>query len=258
MGGFGTLIGAGGGFILVPVLLLLYPDKSPETITSISLAVVFLNALSGSISYARMKLIDYKSGLMLASTVVPASIIGAVTTAYIPRRLFDIFFALLLILIALYISIRPQKASGSKGARKSYSIIRKITDVKGVVYNYSFNPAIGLTTGACVGFLSSLMGIGGGIIHVPILIHLLTFPVHLATATSLFMLAIMSFSATLVHFSNGLIAEGLSQIVAIGIGVIMGAPVGARISQHIKGRWIVRSLALALGLVGIRILLTAF
>lgn len=42
VGAFGTLIGAGGGFILVPVLLLMYPDKSPETITSISLAVVFL------------------------------------------------------------------------------------------------------------------------------------------------------------------------------------------------------------------------
>jgi len=48
VGAFGTMIGAGGGFILVPVLLLIYPDKSSETITSISLAVVFLNSLSGS------------------------------------------------------------------------------------------------------------------------------------------------------------------------------------------------------------------
>ena len=54
MGAFGTLIGAGGGFLLVPILLLLYPNDSVETITTISLAVVFLNALSGSIAYARL------------------------------------------------------------------------------------------------------------------------------------------------------------------------------------------------------------
>src|SRR5262249_48831249 len=52
---FGTLIGAGGGFLLVPLLLLLYPGDQPETITSISLAGVFFNAFSGSIAYARMK-----------------------------------------------------------------------------------------------------------------------------------------------------------------------------------------------------------
>ena len=63
VGAIGTVVGAGGGFLLVPALLLLYPSERPETITSISLAVVFFNALSGSIAYARMKRIDYKSGL---------------------------------------------------------------------------------------------------------------------------------------------------------------------------------------------------
>ncbi len=50
IGTFGTLIGAGGGFILMPLLLLMYPDMSPDVLTSISLAVVFLNASSGSIA----------------------------------------------------------------------------------------------------------------------------------------------------------------------------------------------------------------
>lgn len=53
IGGYGTLIVAGGGFVLVPLLLLLYPNESTETLTSISLAVVFFNALSGSVAYAR-------------------------------------------------------------------------------------------------------------------------------------------------------------------------------------------------------------
>jgi uncharacterized membrane protein YfcA len=54
-GTYGTLIGAGGGFILMPVLLLLHPQVGPENLTAMSLAVVFFNALSGSEAYAEME-----------------------------------------------------------------------------------------------------------------------------------------------------------------------------------------------------------
>ncbi len=254
VGIFGTIVGAGGGFILVPILLLLYPGKSPETITSITLAVVFLNALSGSSSYAKMKRIDYKSGLLLASTTVPASVFGALTTAYIPRRWFEVLFALLMIMIALYLFLRSNQGKKQPKNNQSYAFVRKIVDAEGTGYTYSFNLPLGLTTGAGIGYLSSFFGIGGGIIHVPTLIHLLNFPVHIATATSLFMLAIMSFSGTLVHLNSGLLADGIGQIVALGIGVIFGAPWGAKLSRRIHGNWIQRTLALALGFVGIRLL----
>ena len=72
-GGYGTLIGAGGGFVLLPVLLLLYPQESPEILTSISLAVVFFNALSGTEAYAIMKRVDYKSGLLFSMTGLPGA-----------------------------------------------------------------------------------------------------------------------------------------------------------------------------------------
>ena len=73
---YGTLIGASGGFVLVPLLLLLYPKESPEIITSISLAVVFFNAASGSVAYARMKRIDYKSGIIFSIATIPGAILG--------------------------------------------------------------------------------------------------------------------------------------------------------------------------------------
>ena len=65
VGTVGTMIGAGGGFLLVPVLLLMYPGVSPDNITAISLAVIFFNALSGTFAYSRMGRIDYRSGLLL-------------------------------------------------------------------------------------------------------------------------------------------------------------------------------------------------
>ena len=74
VGTYGTLIGAGGGFVLMPLLLLLYPYETPEKLTSISLAIVCLNALSGSGAYALMKRIDYKSGLIFAAATCTGSI----------------------------------------------------------------------------------------------------------------------------------------------------------------------------------------
>ena len=75
VGAYGTLIGAGGGFVLVPFLLILYPHETAETITAISLAVVFFNALSGSIAYARMRRIEYRSGLIFSAATIPGAIL---------------------------------------------------------------------------------------------------------------------------------------------------------------------------------------
>ena len=79
-GGYGTLIGAGGGFVLAPALLLLYPGEAPETITSISLASVFFNALSGTLAYAKSKRIDYKSGFIFSLADMPGAVLGALAT----------------------------------------------------------------------------------------------------------------------------------------------------------------------------------
>jgi uncharacterized membrane protein YfcA len=108
-----------------------------------------------------------------------------------------------------------------------------------------------------VGYLSSLFGIGGGIIHVPLLTSLLDFPVHVATATSHFILAIMALAGTLTHIATGTFAHGVHRTIYLGMGVLVGAQVGARLSRRMRGAWIIRSLALALGAVGIRLLLMA-
>ncbi len=73
VGAYGTIIGAGGGFILVPVLLLLYPDYQPEQLTAVSLAVVFANATSGSVAYGRQRRVDYLTGLLFAAASAPGS-----------------------------------------------------------------------------------------------------------------------------------------------------------------------------------------
>ena len=265
IGAFGTLIGAGGGFILVPILLLIYPNENTDLITSISLAVVFFNALSGSWAYGRMKRVDYKSGIIFAIATIPGAILGAFSTAYLPRHVFDVVFGLIMIVAAvvLWLSVADH---GAKVVGADHDIqsdkmaatgaVRDLIDADGMRYHYAFNPLLGILLSMFVGFISSLLGVGGGFIHVPALTHLLNFPVHIATATSHFVLAVMALTGTLVHVARGVFVHGIKRTIALAVGVIIGAQVGAKLSNRVGGKWIIRGLATALLFVGIRLLLS--
>ena len=260
VGAYGTLIGAGGGFVLMPILLLLYPNQSPELLTSISLAVVFFNALSGTEAYALLKRIDYRSGLLFAAATIPGAVIGAINTSYVPRRLFDLIFGVLLIAAAILLSCghRQKNIDCYTSHLNRYCVMRHLVDSHGAEYRYSFNYLLGLAISAVVGYTSSFLGIGGGIIHVPALSYFLGFPVHVATATSHFVLAIMALAGTMVHIATGVFAHGVHRTIALAIGVLLGAQIGAKLSDNIKGSWILKGLAIALGCVGLRILVAAW
>ncbi|NJD09284.1 MAG: sulfite exporter TauE/SafE family protein, partial [Gemmatimonadetes bacterium] len=103
-------------------------------------------------------------------------------------------------------------------------------------------------------FFSSVLGIGGGIIHVPVMIHFLGFPAHIATATSHFILAISAGVGAGTHIALGHLLAGPA--ILMGIGVVGGAQVGARLAQRMRGTRIIRLLSLALIVVALRLLLS--
>jgi uncharacterized membrane protein YfcA len=261
VGGYGTLIGAGGGFLLMPLLLLLYPQENPHILTAISLAVVFINSLSGAGAYAHLKRIDYKSGLIFAAATIPGAIFGVLTTASVPRRSFEAIFSLFLIGMALLMFIRPKRDIGptrEKSPPSPHSLTRVLQSLDGITFEYHYHPGLGLVIFFFLGFIASFLGIGGGSLIVPILAYLLNFPVFIATATSQFIVAILTFTSTAVHISIGSFHHGAHRTAALGIGVLIGAQLGAYLSNKIKGTWIIRSLAVALAIVGIRMFLAAF
>ncbi|HWA06657.1 MAG TPA: sulfite exporter TauE/SafE family protein [Ignavibacteria bacterium] len=256
IGTFGTLVGAGGGFVLMPVLLLMFPDQDPEILTSISLAVVFFNAASGSLAYSRMKKIDYRSGLIFSIAAVPGAIAGSYTVKFINREIFNIIFGIILIVVSVYLFFRSVKQPGvSKPVPGHYSI-RHIIDSEDNVYAYAFEHKTGIFISVLIGFVSSLLGIGGGIIHVPAMVNMLNFPVHIATATSHFVLAIMALAGSLTHILDGSYTwDSASKTLYLGIGVIAGAQLGAKLSKKMKANFIIKALAIALCIVGVRIFL---
>ena len=251
---YGTLVGLGGGFIVVPLLLYLYPEESPRVITAISLAVIFFNALSGTVAYARMRRIDYSCGLPYALATVPGAILGAFISRYVSRDFFALLFGLVLSGVSLFLLLRPQARFSLPRAETR----RVVVDHSGQVHTYRTNLGLGVGLSFVVGFVATTLGLGGGAFHVPILIGLLQVPVHIATATSHFVLSISAFTASLTHLSGGAYSGTWQIVLALGAGVVVGAQVGARLSQRVAGPLLVRLLAVALLLVGGRLLWQSF
>src|SRR5262245_3344755 len=153
LGTYGSLIGAGGGIFLVPTLLLLYPQESPNTIASISLAVVFVNAASGTIAYARMRRVDYQAGLLFAAATVPGAIFGAYVTSLLSRQVFDSILSVLILSLAAFLILRPTPRAQPLRLLR-YGVARRLTDAKGVAYDYTFNMPGGMAWSFFIGWLS--------------------------------------------------------------------------------------------------------
>jgi uncharacterized membrane protein YfcA len=254
VGAYGTLVGAGGGFALVPILLLVYPRQSPAQLTAVSLAAVFANVVSGSIGYSRLKRIDYRTGLMLAPATIPGAVIGALVVGAIPRAAFNAVMGAALVLVSGFLLVKPH-GSIPLGLAGRWVVSRTLVDSDGNRYQYRFNMALAIVASFGIGFVSSLLGIGGGIVQVPILTSFFAFPAHIASATSQFVQIFTSGFGALTHVVHGDYASFVTVTVALAIGVIIGAQFGAAISRRVAGSAIIRLLALALGLVGIRLLL---
>lgn len=243
IGLYGTLVGAGGGSVLIPALLLMFPTESPAALTSVSLAVVFFNAYSGTIAYVRMGRIDYYAGTLFTLAGIPGAILGVLLVHEVPRALFDPLFGLLLTAIGAWLVINP--LSSGDGDHHEGPLAAGAA-------------RLGAIGSAYIAVLSSLLGIGGGIIHVPFLIRVLRMPPHSATATSHFVLTFMALTATIVHVVLGEFTTGFDRTLCLAVGVMMGAPIGAAISTRIRGSIIVRLLAVALCLVGLRLIARVF
>jgi uncharacterized protein len=257
VGAYGTLVGTGGGFVLVPVLLLIYPDEPPASITAISLAVIFVNAASGSAAYARLRRIDYRTGAIFVAAALPGAVAGAFLVHQLPRASFEVIFGLVLLGLGGFTMWNAGRTAFVRMPPAGRGIVTRImpADEEGQMYRYSFNVYQGTAVSIGVGLISTLLGIGGGVLQVPVMITLLHFPVHVATATSQFVLMFVAGAGSGVHLSQSeLVGSNALRALLLAAGVIPGAQVGARIAQRLRDPVITRLLVIALVIVGARLL----
>jgi uncharacterized membrane protein YfcA len=235
IGTLGTLIGAGGGWMIVP-LLLFGLHFTPQQAVGTSLGVVFLNALSGSIAYMIQRRVLYRMGVAFAVATIPGALLGATLVQYLGSRWFTLLFALFLLALAGLL----HKGQTLGGAARRNPTSAELGSLASPVMR------LGIMLSFLVGIISSLFGIGGGIVHVPFLIVILGLPVHAATATSHFVLAITSLAGTLIFLRNGQVVLHVAAVM--GVGVLLGAQAGARLSTRMRSEPIRRVLALAVSI----------
>ena len=225
VGCIGTLIGAGGGFIIVPILMIFF-GFTPQHAIGTSIAVVFLNALSGTFSYISQKRIDYELGIKFAVAAVPGVIAGALLAQKLSLTVFSIVFGIFILSMAYVVLFMREfhlVCRNTMDAPKT----RVLCDTFGKVHTYDPDLSLGLAGSFFVGTISGLFGIGGGIIHVPFM-SFIRIPVHIAAATSHFIITITSFFGTIMFL--GLNKIDMDYSIFIGIGTIIGAVLGARIA----------------------------
>lgn len=259
-GAYGAIVGAGGGFLIVPVLL--WYGLNPQEAIGTSLVILFLNSLSGTVSYARQRKIDYHTGFRFALWAIPGTILGIYLSALFSVKTFSFLFGILLLVIALLLLLKPvappevrllrSESDTGNGVWWKRKTERTLTDHSGVTHSYSYHTLSGILLTFFAGLISNLFGIGGGILRVPAMVHFLGFPAHVAAATSLFILVLSVGFSSVSHVVLGNVRLLLA--VTVGVGVVIGAQVGAALAQHIHSQWLVRLLAFALVAVGIRLL----
>ncbi len=255
IGCYGTIVGIGGGPLIVPFLLLVY-GWGTEFLVASSLFVVFLNALSGTVGYALQRRIDYRGGLKFVFAAIPGAVISGFIHHIFQISTFSVIFGVFLILLAIYslLSINRMglKRKGISGGRKTGFRHVEFTDKFGKKFNFYSNDKLGVLMNLFLGFFIGFLGIGGGVFQMPVLVFLLRYPVHAATATSHFITMLTCAFAVLPHMFLGNVVFG--EVMWMGLGVVTGAQLGARLAVKIKPKLIMYLFTVILLVFALRLL----
>ncbi len=250
-----AMVGVGGGVFIVPFLTQIFGFNPVEAVGT-SLATIIFTSLSSTTRYSRQKRIDYKIGAILTVATIPGAIAGAVTAdiiADVQPKLLGLIFGFFLIFVACQMIFRLP-FSRLLPTRKEKSWHRKILDSYGTILEYDANVRLSFPLSFFGGFSSGLLGIGGGSLMVPIMHLTANFPIHVAVATSMFIMIFTSISGVVTHFLSGTNIY-LDYVVFLALGVIFGAQVGAYLSKRTSVKNLKRVFGVTLLLVSIRMIL---
>lgn len=234
---FGSMVGLGGGFILVPVLRLFF-GFAPAEAAGTSLVLVVANSASGSITYLLQKRVHVRLGLLLAAGGWIGSIIGAIIAKNISAALFDDLLAFVLIAVALDMVLRRSKTIGERAARENAD-----DRLGGLPFG------VMLVLGFVIGLVSSLFGIGGGVVMVPSLLYFSDLPAHAISATSHFGIVLTSPVGLATHaFEHDINVADALPLVA---GGVCGGPIGAYLSSRLRSPQLLLFVAFAIAVAAV-------
>ena len=256
IGVIAAMLGIGGGVFLVPSLILLpWYALDPATASGTSLAAIVFISLSSTFRYRKQKRIDYLLGFAFATTTIPGAFLGSYVKSIVETWILGLIFAFFLIFVSIrmFIGKRGKESKSEDSANKRGKKKRRIIDSYGKIFTYSVNLRAVPLLGFAGGFSSGLLGIGGGSVLVPAMNLVLGVPIHVAVATSMFIMIFTSTSGTLTNIWLSQIRFDYALLLAIGI--IFGAQFGAHYAAKVSARNLQRFFAIVLLIVSIRMIL---
>ena len=234
-GGFGSLVGIGGGLIIVPVLSTLMGYDIKVAIAA-SLIGVIATSVSASPRFLASGIADRRLGVFLLVATAAGGLTGGVTGSYVDGRVLAIAFGTLLLLVAL------QMLRGIRGGHSTHRAVTAEDTTDGLISSYR-EPTTGeqvgyrarrLGPGAAISFVagnvSGLLGVGGGVINVPTMNVVMGVPLRVATTTSTYMLGATAAASAMVNAASGRLDPLIAAPVALG--VLLGSRFGARLSMR--------------------------
>lgn len=256
----GSLIGLGGGIVIVPVLIFLgaelglLEDITPQIAVGTSSLVLVFIGLSSVISYNKNKQVDWKNGKYLLLGIIPGAMLGSYTSSLFTVDSLKLYFGLFIILVSFILLARDKIKPFKIFQNEKY--IRPHTDGTGKVHYYGFPPYIGVLGSLLAGFAAGLFGVGGGALMTPMMIILFLMPPSIAVGTSMFLVLFGSISSATGHLIQGNIhfLYALTLIPA----AYLGAKFGVKLNRKLDSNTVVFILRMVLLLLGIYMIIDSW
>jgi len=237
-GGFGALLGVGGGVFLVPFLNLVagFPLRSAA---AISLSTVIATSSTVTAGRAGQQLINLRFGMVLEVATVAGSLVGGLTSQMFAESALQRLFGVISVIVALVMLARinrrnvmldPAADPGRLGGR-----FHDQESGGTVTYRITRLP-VALLASFAAGNVSSLLGVGGGIIKVPVLNAWCGMPLRAAAATSALMIGVTATGGAIIYYGRGDLSP-LAAAPAV-IGVQLGSWLGLRLGQYASVVWL--------------------
>lgn len=243
-GFFSGLLGIGGGWIITPILIFL--GIPPAFAVANGANNVLAASVSGSLSHWFKGQLDIKMGLLISFGGIFGSIIGIL--------IFKFFFTLGIVNNIIYILYCIFLSSiGITMLVESLIEIRRINQNRFIrrklhkhywVHNLPFKVRIHKSRlyisiippiffGAIIGILSSILGVGGGFLLVPIMIYIIGMPAKLVPGTSLFVMVFVMTFVVLLHAINNITVDIYLAIILV-VGSVIGAQIGTKVGMILR------------------------
>ncbi|WP_436861058.1 sulfite exporter TauE/SafE family protein [Staphylococcus caeli] len=256
----GSLVGIGGGIIIVPTLVFLGVDNdllhgiTPQIAIGTSSVILIVTGLSSTMGYLKTKQVDVKNGSIFLFGLLPGSLIGSILSRYLTLESFNLYFGIFLIVVAIILMVRNKIKPLKIFEKPKYE--RTYVDGHGKTHHYHVPPVVAFIATLFIGVLTGLFGIGGGALMTPLMLIVFRFPPHVAVGTSMMMIFFSSLMSSAGHIVQGHVAW-LYAIVLI-IASYIGAKIGVKVNQSVKSDTVVTLLRTVMLAMGVYLIIKSF